>query len=86
MADEARRAMTINLSDECRLLTLRTVLSYEAGVRGLSIGQALMALLLEAADLDSYPAEVRQQLADLRADPRVEAARRCLARTKAMAS
>ena len=79
----ATRMMTINLGDERRLLTLRTILSYEAEVRGLSLGQTLLQLLLDAADLDSYPREVRDEINKIRAERRAEVARRCLRKAKA---
>ena len=82
-ASAASRMMTSNLVDERRLLTLRAILSYEAEIRGLSLGQTLLQLLTEAADLDSNPREVREQLDAIRAERRAEVARRCLSKAKA---
>lgn len=83
MAGDVKRLMTINLGDERRLLTMKTILSYESAVRGLTIGQTLQALLLEAADVDGYPPEVRERLAEIHAEQRARATRRCLAQDKA---
>lgn len=57
--------MTVTLTDEGRLLTMKTILGYEAGVRGLTVGQTFAQLVMEAADIGSYPDEVRAQLAEI---------------------
>ena len=54
--------LTVTLSDELRMALLRSVIEYEAAVRGLSRGQAVVQLVLEAVDLDSYPEEVRERI------------------------
>ena len=57
--------LDISTADEGRILAAKTVLAYEAGMRGLSLGQTLLQLLNEAIDLDSYPPEVRAQLDEI---------------------
>ena len=83
MANEAKRLMTVNVGDERRLLTMRTILSYESEVRGLTLGQTMLAMLMEAADVEHYPAEVRERLDELRAEQRERAAARSLSRARA---
>ena len=65
-----RSGLTISLSDESKMAKLRTVLSYESTVRGLTIGQVFTELVYAAIDLDSYPPEVLAQLADTRNETR----------------
>ena len=55
----------VSIADEGRLLTTKTILAYEAGVRGLSLGQTLLQLIGEAVDIDAYPPEVRAQLDEI---------------------
>lgn len=57
--------LTVNIADEGRMLTMKTILGYEAGVRGLTVGQTFAQLVMEAADVDSYPQEVREQLDEI---------------------
>ena len=44
---------------------LRTILTYEACVRGVYLGQAVCELVEEGADIDSYPPEVQAKLVEL---------------------
>lgn len=71
-------SIDISMADEGRVLATRTILGYEAGVRGLSLGQALLQLLVEAADVESYPPEVRAQLDEIHEAARRRAAQRSL--------
>ena len=54
--------LNVSFGDELLAQMLKTIIDYEAARRGLSRGQALTALVLEAADVDSYPPEVRERL------------------------
>ena len=65
MATSSSGILTVNLADEGRLQAMKTVLGYEAGVRGLTVGQTFAQMVMEAVDLDSYPEEVRAQLAEI---------------------
>ena len=78
MSGGTARNITINVTDEGRLLALRTVLGYESGRRGLTVGQAFEELLREAVDTDGYPDEVRAELDEIDASRRDRAARRSL--------
>lgn len=62
------KKLNIHLADEEALLSLKTVLAYEASMRGLTIGQVSSELVSEAVDLDSYPPEVRGRLQEIAAD------------------
>ena len=57
--------MNIHLSDEDAAATVKTILAYEAAVRGRTIGQTCSELVAEAADVESYPEEVRGRLAEI---------------------
>lgn len=57
--------LDISMADEGRILATKTILGYEAGVRGLSLGQTLLQLLNEAIDVETYPPEVRAQLDEI---------------------
>ena len=57
--------LTINLADEGRLLTMKTILAYESTVRGRTIGQTSSELVQEAADVSSYSEEVQSRLAEI---------------------
>lgn len=70
MAKTTANSITINISDEARLMTARTILGYESVLRGLTIGQTFEQLILSAVDLDSYPQEVKEHLAKIRASSR----------------
>ena len=59
--------LTVNLTDEGRLSTMKTILGYEAGVRGLTVGQTFVQMVTDAVDLDSYPEEVLAQLDEIKA-------------------
>ena len=58
--------LDISMADEERLLAAKTILGYEAGVRGMTLGQTLCSLVRDAVDVDSYPEEMRSQLAEIR--------------------
>ena len=70
--------LDISMADEGRLLTSKTILGYEAGLRGLSLGQTLLQLLNEAVDLESYPPEVRAQLDEIHEQSRRRAIEKSL--------
>ena len=78
MAANDIQCMEISIADEGRLLTLKTILGYEAGARGLTLGQALAQMLREAVNVDSYPEELRQLLADIDEGRRRRAVERSL--------
>ena len=63
--DSGSKTLTVNLADEGRLQAMRIVLAYESGVRGLTIGQTFAQMVMEAADVERYPEEVRARLAEL---------------------
>ena len=63
--DGSGRNITIRMPDEGSLQTVKTILAYEATVRGRKPGQALTELVMEAVDIDSYPPEVRARLDEL---------------------
>ena len=71
----------VSIADPDAAAAMRAVLAYEARVRGRSLGQACYELVMEAADLPSYPEEVRARLAELDE----ETARRAVARSLAAA-
>ena len=69
---------SIHISDEGALLRLKTIVAYEAGMRGVSMGQALSQLVDEAADVASYPPAVRQRLAEIEEGTAARAVERSL--------
>ena len=70
--------LDISMADEGRILAAKTILAYEAGVRGLSLGQTLLQLLNEAVDPGAYPPEVRAQLDEIHDSARRRAIERSL--------
>ena len=70
--------LDVSMADEGRMLTAKTILGYEAGLRGLSFGQTLLQLLNEAIDLESYPPEVRAQLDEIHEQARRRAIEKSL--------
>ena len=73
--------MTVNMSDEATLRVVKTILAYEAEIRGLTVGQASMRLILEAVDLDAYPDEVKDRLNEIREAARRRAVEKSLSMT-----
>ncbi|MBQ9000422.1 MAG: hypothetical protein IJ087_01030 [Eggerthellaceae bacterium] len=59
-------SLDISLPEKGRVQALRLIIKYEAGVRGLTLNQALLQLVREAIDIDSYPPEIRDHLAEIR--------------------
>ena len=59
--------MNIHVADEDAAAMLRIVLAYESGVRGRTLGQACYEMVMEAANVDSYPPELRDHLNELAA-------------------
>lgn len=60
--------LNIHLSDEDAVAAVKTVLAYEAAVRGRTIGQTSSEMVLEAVDISSYPDEVRARLSEIAAE------------------
>lgn len=75
------RKMNIHLADEDAALALKTVLAYEASVRGRTIGQVCSDLVMEAADIDHYPPEVRERLSQIAEESERRAVLKSLAMT-----
>ena len=73
-----KTTITINLSDEQKILAMKAVLAYEAGTRGLSVSQTIVDMVMESADIESYPEDVRAELEGLYERRSRRAARRCL--------
>lgn len=65
MSDNNTSVMTMSISDEASGNLLDAVLDYEALSRRLTRGQALYELVLEAVDVESYPAEVRKRIDEI---------------------
>ena len=82
MATSEDRYLDVSLADEGRLQTVRTILGYEASVRGLTLGQAFSQLLREAVDVEQYPEEVREQLRQIEEGTRRRAIERSVAAAK----
>ena len=78
MAGKKHTKINVHVADESALEAMRLVLSYEAGVRGMSMGQACSELVMEAAKVDSYPPEIRTRLDEIRAESRRRAVERSL--------
>ena len=78
MAGKRQSKINVHVADESALEAMRLILSYEAGVRGMSMGQACSELVMEAADVEDYPPEVRGRLAELQAESRRRAVERSL--------
>lgn len=57
--------VAVRLPDDESFEMVRTILAYESVMRGRKIGQTFMELVMEAADIDSYPKEVRDRLAEI---------------------
>ena len=79
MTTTSQLYLDVAMADEARLAAAKLLLGYAAASRGLTMGQALLALVREAADEGSYPPEVRERLAEVRAASRARAAERALA-------
>lgn len=69
---------TVHLINSESVITVRTILQYEARLRGRTIGQTCTELLLEAVDVDSYPPEVKSRLANIRREARRRAIEKSL--------
>ena len=61
----ADRQITIRFADEGSLQMVRVILAYESAVRGRKAGQTLAEMVMEAANVDSYPKEVRTRLHEI---------------------
>ena len=70
--------MNIRMADRLKVLELRTILAYEAEMRGLSIGQTCAELVSEGADFDSYPQEMLDLLADIQEQSKRRAVERLI--------
>ena len=57
--------MNIHLADEDAVATVKTILAYESAMRGRTIGQTCSELVMEAADISSYPEEIRLRLDEI---------------------
>lgn len=78
MESSRNNKWTISLSDAGQMLKLRTIVTYEAGVRGLGLGQACAQLVTEAVDVESYPKDIRQQLDAIDEQSKLHALNRAL--------
>ena len=83
MAATKQAKINFHMADESAVAIMRLILSYEAGVRGLSMGQACSELVMEAVDVGSYPAEVRERLAELQAESQHRAVKKALQASRA---
>ena len=57
----------------------KTILAFESAERGRRIGQTFMELVLEAADIESYPEEVQERLREIRETGKRKSVERFLA-------
>ena len=79
MGKQTTRTVNLWLQNEDQASVFDAVLSYEAEMRGVSRGQALVELIRKAADVESYPLDVRERLAAIEQqgrDTRLERATR----------
>ena len=79
MGKQTTRIINLWLQNEEQASVFDAVLSYEAELRGISRGQVLVALVREAADVESYPPDVQKRLAAIEEqgrDTRLERATR----------
>ena len=57
------RMLTVRLPDEGSLQKVKTIMAYEAALRDRQLGQTLFELVMESANVDSYPEEMRERIA-----------------------
>ncbi|MBQ9000423.1 MAG: hypothetical protein IJ087_01035 [Eggerthellaceae bacterium] len=55
----------IRFGNEEDFLELRMIIAYESAIRGRTKSQAIYELVNEAIDIDSYPDEMRECLAEI---------------------
>ena len=70
--------LRIRINEKGPYLRLKTILAFESEVRSRTTGQTLYDLVMEAADIDSYPQEVRDRLRELEQQASREAVERAL--------
>ncbi|MBQ9004447.1 MAG: hypothetical protein IJ087_21625 [Eggerthellaceae bacterium] len=61
------KTLSVRFPDEESYETVRIILEYESASRKRKLGRALLELVLEAADVESYPVEVQQRLSEITA-------------------
>ena len=61
------RTFSVRFPDDESYETVRIILEYESASRKRRPGRALLELVLEAADVESYPLEVQQRLSEITA-------------------
>ena len=71
---KAECLLNVKMPDEYRAQLIRAILGYEAKVRGISRGEALVQLLVNADAVEKYPAEIREQFARIDEQSRHRAA------------
>ena len=75
--DKGKR-LRIRFSDKESLQEVRTILAYEAGVRGLNIGQALCEIVIGAVRFEDYPEELRERLQEIEKESKERAVEKSL--------
>ena len=68
----------LRTDDERVFLRLKTIVAYESERTGRTIGQATYDLVMKAADVESYPEEVRERLDEIDRETREKAVRTAL--------
>ena len=64
MAEQSATVLNVRLKDEALAEMLDVVVTYESTLRSLTRGQAVFELVLKSAQVDSYPAIVRERIED----------------------
>ena len=82
MSNRNTGTITVNLADDTRIAAMRTVLSYESVMRGISMSQAFVDMILEAVDVAAYPEEVRAELSAIEEERLLRAAVRATKATE----
>ena len=68
--------LRLRFVSEEELLEVRTIVAYESAVRGGTLAQTFCELVLGAVDVESYPPELRERLAEIDTAARERAAAR----------
>ncbi|MBQ9000424.1 MAG: hypothetical protein IJ087_01040 [Eggerthellaceae bacterium] len=78
MTDQKQTMLNWALPSAADLDLVKTIILFEAKQRGLTRGQAFLQLIMESADMEKYPEELRARFKELEEHRRNRATRNCL--------
>ena len=78
-ASNSGNVVDLTMANEEQAYIFKSVLRYEAAMRGLTSGQVLVDIIMNAVDEDTYPKEVLDRLSELREESKARALDEALA-------